>query len=355
MLKLLIAGSGSRYEIERGGQIKGGDKFVEICEEIGRQLANRRHQIYLLSDYEGHADLHIFSGYAEEAQSKKIKVPPLRISYGSKDDPENKEGIKFLDLRQQYADVPITDFNASGEYPFNRVAIIKQIDALIVIGGSDGTKQLIEIAASLDKPIIPISAFGQVAESAWNRMELDFRRVLQDQTDPLTKYFGDTSPSRVNGIIDIVEVMVRIQKKETSFSYKFLVLVECIALVLWFIIFLSGNKYSQIAMPVLILMMAIFGIILRSLIRLLKDPDQFIQAKVFFVELGLAIGLSVIYYFFFQLGGSSISTDFESALKDRTFSSVALIVSLLTVGVSFLLEETIEKASKRLSRVTDLK
>ncbi len=338
-----------------GGQIKGNDKFVEICKEIGRQLANRKHQVYLLSDKDSHADVHIFSGYAEELDNKKIKAPPILVSYGNKDDPENNEGIKFHNLRQKYKDVLINDFNASADYPFNRVSIIKQIDALIVIGGSDGTKQLIEIATSLDKPIIPISAFGQVAERTWNSMELYFRRVLQNQTEPLTKYYGDTSSLRVNGVLDIVEKMVRVQNKETSFSYKFLILVECVALVLWFIVFQSGSKYSQIAMPVLIFMMAILGIILRSLIRLLKDPDQFIQAKVFFVEIGLALGLSVIYYFFFQLGGSSISTDFESILKDRTFNSVALIVSLLTVGVSFLLEETIEKASKRLSRVTDLK
>lgn len=104
-------------------------------------------------------------------------------------------------------------------------------------------------------------------------------------------------------------------------------------------------------MPILIIAMATFGIVLRSLVRLLKCPEEMLQRRVFFVELGLAVGVGVIYYIFFQLSGSSIAQEnLSEALAGGSFIAVALVVSLITVGTSFLLEESIERLSKQLSR-----
>ena len=77
MLRVLVTGSGSRYEIDQGGNIVSGDKFVELCEALGKVLASRQHQIFLLSDNNHHADPHLLRGYAGQAQAKTIQVPPI--------------------------------------------------------------------------------------------------------------------------------------------------------------------------------------------------------------------------------------------------------------------------------------
>lgn len=353
MLKILVAGSSRKTSDD--GNIIVDEKFIKICEEIGRQLADRKHQVYLLSDDETHADTYIFRGYAKEVTNNNIKAPPLKITYGFDDDPENEDYEKFEELRAHYKNLRTEDLFTDDKYPFNRVAIVQELDALIVIGGFENTAHLVEIGSALKKTIIPVTAFGGTASSVWERTKSMLNFALQQRIDPMTKSAEDVSSNRVKELIDILEKMVGIQKKETGISYKVLVFIEILILASWFIILVTGKNYPLIALPLIIFVMAFCGIILRSLIRLHKDADQIIPTKVFIIELGIGIALGVIYYIFFLVGASSISANFEDSIKGRTFTSLALVVSLLSIAVSFLLKESIEGMHKRLSSITEIK
>jgi predicted nucleotide-binding protein len=218
MLRVLITGSGSRYEVDHTGAICSGDKFIELCETLGKVLALRQHQVFLLSDDDRHADPHVFRGYATQAQQQRTQAPPIRLSYGDPSDPENRSTIKFRTYREQFPDVVVEDVDVSGNYPYNRVSIVRDVDVVIAIGGEEGVRQFVEIAEALDKPLIPIAAFGGVAEHAWTRRELAFRTVFRIKTEPLTKYFGDTSMERVAGIADAAEEMVRTARRQLAGS-----------------------------------------------------------------------------------------------------------------------------------------
>src|SRR5882757_231742 len=140
MLRVLVTGSGSRYEIDQGGNIVSGDKFVELCEALGKVLASRQHQIFLLSDNNHHADPHLLRGYAGQAQAKTIQVPPIRVSFGDSNDPENQPALKFRESREQLPHVVMEDVDVMGNYPFNRVSIVRDVDVVIAIGGQKGVK-----------------------------------------------------------------------------------------------------------------------------------------------------------------------------------------------------------------------
>jgi hypothetical protein len=107
-------------------------------------------------------------------------LPPILVTRGSSLDPENSNAAKFI-AQRSLANVAFKDLDTEGEYPFNRVGIVDAIDVLIVIGGQDGAKQLVEIAYALKKTLVPVSSFGGVADHAWNRLEMLIESVVGQQ------------------------------------------------------------------------------------------------------------------------------------------------------------------------------
>ena len=165
MLCFAITGSGARYEVGPGGQITSGDKFKEFCETLGAAIARAGHQLVVLSDDPRHADVAALDGYLIVAQGK-TDLPPILITQGSNLDPENRNVLKF-DAQRRAATVLFKDLSTDGEYPFNRVGIVQEIDCLIVIGGQEGAKQLVEIAYAMNKTLVPIASFNGVGACAW--------------------------------------------------------------------------------------------------------------------------------------------------------------------------------------------
>ena len=109
-----------RYIVDPSG-IVGGDKFIELCEMLGRVLATRQHQVFLLSDNDQHADTHLLRGYATYARG--TATPPIRVSFGDSSDPENQVALKFREARAKMPHVVFEDVDILGNYPFNRVEL----------------------------------------------------------------------------------------------------------------------------------------------------------------------------------------------------------------------------------------
>lgn len=351
MLKILVTGSGSRYEVNAQGKIVSDDKFKSFCRAIGQALSKKKHQLFLLSDDERHADSYVIDGYYDAAKKNGGKLPVVKISYGSTSDPENRSAQKFARLRDDaHNKIEFEDFNAEGDYPFNRVNIVKNIDVVIVIGGQKGAKDVIEIAQALGKTIVPISSFEGTGARVWERLSADINRIARNKTDCLTKYFGDTSLERMDEIISIAELLSRANKNDSLVSYYSLLSIELICLVGWLLLYHTGSTYSQFSVFMMIVLMSTFGIVLRSLLKISSTDTSGVMLRAFLVEIGLGVGVGMVYFLFFQIGGASISHDVKTALQqENTFSSVSIIVSLLSVSASFLLEESIAKVTKKMT------
>ncbi|MGO8672365.1 MAG: hypothetical protein ACLQVD_13495 [Capsulimonadaceae bacterium] len=199
--------TGSSHRRHPGGNLEEPDQFREMCEKLGAALAKRRHELLLLSDDDRHADPSVLKGYAKEAGGLSL-TQPLRVlvSYGSESDPENRSAIKFPEDRQ-HQHVLVTDVDIAGEYPFNRVSALRRVDAIIVVGGKAGAKQLVEIAEALALPVVPVAAFGGVAESALDRRRIMFEQSVGSSVDCLTRFFGDVTDHRADEIVGIAEAL----------------------------------------------------------------------------------------------------------------------------------------------------
>jgi len=134
------------------------------------------------------------------------------VSYGSSTDPENQDALKFSKLRDKHPAVTLRDVDIRGEYPFNRVAIVRQVDVVIALGGAEGARQLMEIADALDVPIVPFAAYGEVAKQVFDR-----RRLLLEQAGVdvscLTRNTGDASIGRAREIVRVAETLVSLTNK----------------------------------------------------------------------------------------------------------------------------------------------
>ncbi|WP_157650990.1 hypothetical protein, partial [Burkholderia ubonensis] len=132
------------------------------------------------------------------------------------------------------------------------MGIVKDIDVLVVVGGSEGAKQFTEIAYALEKPIVPIPAFGGIAERVWERVRLFYEKSLGSETQPLDRFFGDIYPNRGTEVVQLVEKAATAYRSTPTISLTFLVAAEVVALTAWLALFLSGASFVEIAMPLLI-------------------------------------------------------------------------------------------------------
>jgi nucleoside phosphorylase len=180
-----------------------------MCEVLGGALARRRWQLLLLSDAEKHADPHVLRGYCAEAAKVGLKgLPPVLLSFGSSNDPENQSAKKFENLRNQYSQLTFEDFKTVSDYPFNRVSAVRRVDAVVALGGDKGVQQLIEIADALGVPLVPIEAFGGVAERAYwqSRRNLD---PLGKLTGCLTAYYAHVAPARGDDTLTVAYELIK--------------------------------------------------------------------------------------------------------------------------------------------------
>lgn len=348
---MLVTGSSLLQEPKSGDAI-GSNTLHKFCGDVGKALAKHGHQLVLLSDAPQHVDLYVLHGYLSEP-TRRGALPAVRVSYGSVTDTENRTALKFAPERQEFAGARFDDFNAEGDYPFNRVGIVRDVDVVVVIGGSDGAAQFVEISYALDKPIIPVPAFRGVAEMAWSKISRDQKRMWGRSTKALEHFYGDIYEGRGEEVVDLIERVVQLSRREAKITIPLLLGTEIVTLLAWFFMFTRGRDFAALAMPLLIVMMGVFGIVLRSLVRLFRDPMRDESARTFAIEIGLGVGLGVVYYLFFRLGGSSIAPDLDQSLKAGRFDSVALVVSVLALGASFMLEQAVAQASRRLAEVTE--
>lgn len=209
-MRILVAGSSERQYTPTPDGL-GQNHFHAACQLLGGALAEHGHQIVLLSDSDFHADRFVLAGYVAAAELGKKAVPKARVSYGSQLDPENSTSTsrKFNDQRSSDY-VQFEDFNAEGDYPFNRVAILRDVDVFVAIGGSEGVKGLSEIAYAINVPIVPIPSFGGTAEQIYLR-ERRFLSEIVGAGDiaKLTVPFMSFSTEEAEIVVTAVEKLSR--------------------------------------------------------------------------------------------------------------------------------------------------
>jgi hypothetical protein len=317
------------------------DRFVKL---LGGVLARRGHQIVVLSNRDKDIDRAVLEGYA----NAKPTIPVL-ISSGDKDDDENVR-YKFEEIKREYPKLRCEHLQTHRRYPLNRVEIARRVDSIILVGGHDGTKQFGEIAFALDKPILPLPFFDGEAKKAWEQLAHGYKGTLSDLE---YQAIDDPSPGldvkRVEIIVDAAERLAKdSDRAEPRISLVLLICTELTCVVVWFLLHntaISINTKPEYLLGGLLVTSSIIGVLLRSLVRCFLSDIKNILLSAFLAELGLGIGLSFAFFLLSQIGGSMLADNLDQSMTDDPyfFRKLGFILSTLSVGVAFLLEQSIAR------------
>jgi hypothetical protein len=123
---------------------------------LGTALFNAGFGFVLGSYSENTADYHVLNGIDSERPANILYFRP-RQELGRTDADEEGALVDHL-VERNSPDAP---------WPVVRPMQVEAADVVIAIGGREGTQQVIEIARSVNKQLIPIPSFPGAARDAW--------------------------------------------------------------------------------------------------------------------------------------------------------------------------------------------
>jgi len=136
--------------VSRGGR----QQFEDACRAIGKAIANLGHTVVVGSSNPRTADRLIVDGVLASEQVSEQRVPNIRVirpydetvDYAKLSD-DHPHSFRFSDR---------IGLKAAGV----KVLAVKDADAVLTIGGGEGTYMAGLAAILADKPLIPIASFG---------------------------------------------------------------------------------------------------------------------------------------------------------------------------------------------------
>jgi hypothetical protein len=150
-MKVAVIGSWREETKKYGWDLRQGDYFEDFCIEIGKCLAKNNHELIVarIDNNSQTADRFVHNGY-KMSKFKKDQGPVLTI-------------VEHLQHQKIWAK--------------SHIRCVDLADAVIVIGGADGTYIAGQEAIMRKKRLLPLPLFGGAALELYN----DFRRVIDPQ------------------------------------------------------------------------------------------------------------------------------------------------------------------------------
>lgn len=173
--------------------------FSEACWEIGVAIARTRSEITVGSDSGFTADRYAVEGYLSN-YSKKLSVRVVR---------PHKSSTPFPDLYKKYPKAFVYLTGPSSSWRHTRQQFVSDIDALVTVGGADGTYQAALELRLTRKRLVPVGAFGgassrllaELINSGRLRDADDFERLSNPWAPHLATHvvavLGANRPSRI--------------------------------------------------------------------------------------------------------------------------------------------------------------
>lgn len=159
-MKVAVFGSWSDPKTHQDWNFVGSrDVFNSACKDIGRALVDKGHTLIVESENQTVADPYVVGGYVERAvpgTSSKLKIE-LAWPRGHQRPFEN-----FAQARTDlftYHQLPAPEAERQ-RWSNSHLVSLKHADAILTIGGEQGTYLAGSAAIVADKPLVPIASFG---------------------------------------------------------------------------------------------------------------------------------------------------------------------------------------------------
>jgi hypothetical protein len=327
-----------------GSTITNSEDYKSKCVDLAKELLKKAkvYEIVIGSDRDATADRKIIDTLIQEDKYVKVTI----FYHEQKPKPfDSDENLKKSKIKVSYKKL-------QGDWHLARIDQIIYSDAVIIIGGSEKTKDIVKICNSLKKLIIPIpcNEDTSASDSYWN----EFSNKYRGFNNNLIKIENWETDSPKN----ILNFAKNNTNRDVFSDIKFsnlipYVIVVLTSIILWFSIFFQyieiiDSKLSLIALVILSSFIA-SNVHITNII----DESKYFNAKDFFlIKPLISILLSVLLVILYLLATFSINGDISilSKLKeDNNFIRIALSLSLLGIIAGF----NKEKAMKIIKEKTD--
>jgi hypothetical protein len=173
--------------------------FCAACQEIGAAIAQAGSVLTVGSDSGSTADRYAVEGYLSE-YSKGLSVRVIRPQKGPH---------PFPDLYQKHPDAFVYLTGPTSTWRHTRQQFVSDVDALVTVGGADGTYQAALELRLTRKRLVPVGAFGgassrllsEVLASGTLRGTENYERLSNPWTSHLASHIvsvlGANRPSKI--------------------------------------------------------------------------------------------------------------------------------------------------------------
>lgn len=341
--RILVVGSSDLKTFDKSQR----KEYLEACTQMGRALAGAGHTIVLgsRSDDNNKIDRSVVEGANAVGGDKHSVV----VSAATKQQfPFEKEAKDFPQLDFKW----IED---KGPW-WGRVFQVKNAEAVVPIGGGEGTYQTGICARALERPILAIPSFGGGAEKVWKEIHSEYEHIPGLGDDPL-KLQTPWDSSKADLAVRMVERLLDAntsQPARTSERVQALVAVVAL-LAAWLFLFCAPFHPRPVSFLLILSVSAVVGTAMRSLTKITSDPNAQISGAVLVTEAATGLTLSFGLMLVYLAGGLTISGDsgfLDHLDQDAGFRRNAVVFSVLGVAGAFTMERAKEKISSWFGKIS---
>ncbi len=344
-MNILVAGSTDFREGEKVHK-----KFVSACKKLGACLAKAGHTIVVGSDAENTADRHVVFG--ANSSGKRAKVVIITRQRAPTPFDQYKEQLSKLDLSYQ---------RSRGPWAVGRIRQVLQADGVITIGGGRGTAQLGYTAPALERPVLPIRAFGGASEDLWAEFvdrdleQLKFYRpgFLKGKVATLSQPSWDNSKADL--AVNVIEELVKQNpyRSQRIVPQALIVIFQLLLLTGWVALFVKPFDDFTVSFFILLGISALLGTGIRTSLRFHTEIRPRIPVRRLATEGMLGLLLAFALALFYLLGVHTVTGDpnYTTISDPDDFQRIAVNMSLLGLAAGVLLERTTEQVMRRLETV----
>lgn len=341
---VFVAGSGRHLENGKGLFAD----FKQACENIGMWLY-REHTLLVAGTVEPYADHYVLNGairhFGDPKPEDQKKIQNVKIFSAKDDETQTKKDNKVLELVKQYK-VDIY-YSEHSNWQIAHRRAMEKADLLVIIGGGDDTKGIVELANDLQKPTISFANYGAVGAKIYSKMEMLYENwKLEDKYTTFIKCSSLIEEDSEELFLETVKEVIRIAPTDKRKPLGVIALSVLSLAFLLILVYLWNETDWELFIK--LTSVSIVSGLLGSLARMctLWFIQYHERASIynFFREIfrGFSLAISVII-----IALSIIKFMFGSLeLKPDNIQNISLIVTVITFYYVFL--------TKRLDSIIDI-
>ena len=248
-------------------------QFHAACKALGAAFARNHWQIMVgVPDWKllpgGHTvATHVIQGASGESPDEKTPKHKI-VFYGPRDPEPADKTPEVADTLQELQDLPNIELEhkliAKGEYKAKLIPNVTEVDAVLLVAGSDGTASIGYAAHSMARPVIAITGFGGAAKSLHEDVLEDAYDRYKDAVDLTDKELWALNASwkpdsadkanrgNADQVVHATEKLVKAYGQASTKTTRVLgwsMLVMALLLVFWVAVYLWGATIAKGSAP----------------------------------------------------------------------------------------------------------